>query len=292
MFKLSLHVSLIGGILCLAMVRLSYWQWERYLEKQGFLSELDKRLKLPIIPLEELISDPKNPPPPEKLLHRRVSVTGNYDFSHEIVRRNRRDEEDGPGVHLITPLKLADSDIHLLVNRGFVPLSAKSREKRKLFHNPAETSFIGLIKLPETRSSILAPADDTASREKPWIDEWLRVDVPAIQKQLPYPLFPFYVEIIATTEQEAIQQELVKNSNARNEIFYLSDSMSKVSMGKLNPNRSYPIPAFSTVVPSATHLLYVFEWGFMALMTIIATILLQLKRAAPNKPYQESEPAP
>ena len=274
------------------MLRLSYWQWNRYIAKEAFLEELDARLEMPAVPLDDLLQSIElkdlNVENEElnKLLHRRVLVSGEYDFEYEFVKRNRRDESDGPGVHVITPFLPKNFNTHVLVNRGYIPLSVKSKEARKQFHKDVPQNFVALVKLTEIPRSFLSPIDPPAGDGKEWVDAWLRVNIEEVQKQIPHKLLPIQLELISkisdsdkvTTEE--LEKALVSNSNARNEIFYLSDNMNKVSTGELNPEREYPIPAFSTVVPSATHLLYVFEWAFMALLTLLICLGLQFKKTS------------
>lgn len=274
-FRFSWKISVIALLLIVGMLRLSYWQWERYLVKEELLEELDKRLHLPVTELNPLLSDDLNPP---ALLHRRVLVRGTWDFQHEIVKRNRKDEGDGPGVHVITPFRLAENNKYLLVNRGFIPLSVQSKEKRKQFQKNIPTEFVGLVKLSETPRWSIAPKDPPAGGDNEWIDAWLRIDIKQIEKQFPYKLLPIHIEMMSSTDPKNIEEALVLNSKSREEIFYLNDNTQKVSTGELNPERTYPIKAFSTVVPSATHLLYVFEWAAMALMTFLICLILQLKR--------------
>ncbi|MCB0330268.1 MAG: SURF1 family protein [Bdellovibrionales bacterium] len=277
-FSFSWKISLIGAILILGAIRLSYWQWERYLAKEEFLKELDSRLEQPVVPISELIG--KKAVNWEELLHRRVLVTGTFDFEHEFIKRNRKDDVDGPGVHVITPLKIDGNGEHILVNRGYIPLSVKSPEERQQFQRGDVHSFVALIKLSETPRSFLAPNDPPAGSGRPWVDAWLRVNIEEIQKQIPYKLLPIHLEAISGSSKEEVEEALVKNSNTRNDIFYLGENLNKVSTGELNPTRAYPVPAFSTVVPSATHLLYVFEWAFMGLLVAIVCIGLQFRRVS------------
>jgi surfeit locus 1 family protein len=275
-FRFSWRISLLGAVLILVMLRLSYWQWERYIDKQGFLATLKKRVEMPISPLTSLLEEHQNDL--SVLQHRRVLVDGVFDFEHEMVKRNRKDDLDGPGVHVVTPLRLAGKeDRHILVNRGYLPLSVKGREERATFQETTPVPFVALVKLSEEPRSFLAPNDPPTGEGKPWVDAWLRVDVEKIEKQLPYSLLPIHLEIISHPDAAAVEEAMVQNSNARTEIFYLGDDMNKVSSGALNPDRTYPVPSFSTIVPSATHLLYVFEWAFMALITLLVVVGLQLR---------------
>ena len=54
------------------------------------------------------------------LAYRRVSATGRYDRGLELVLRGQA-YMGTPGVYVVTPLRLRDSDTALLVLRGFVP---------------------------------------------------------------------------------------------------------------------------------------------------------------------------
>ncbi|MGA1190819.1 MAG: SURF1 family protein [Bdellovibrionota bacterium] len=277
-FTFSWQITTFGLLAVIFTARLSYWQWERYLAKEALLSELAERLEKPVIPLEQLL--PISMSEANSILHRRVLVEGTFDFAHEFVKRNRKDEEDGPGVHVITPLKLDASEGHILVNRGYVPFSVKSAEARKQFQHPTHARFEALVKTTETARSFFSPQDKPKSPDEQWIDERYRVDIDAIQEQLPYSILPIHLEIIRSLDSTMVSDALVKNSETRNEIFYLGENLNKVTTGSINPNRDYPVPAFSTVVPSATHLLYVYEWALISLGILLITIALQFRRPA------------
>ena len=284
--KFSWKISIICLVLATCMLRLSFWQWERYIAKEHLLNELNHRINLPIISLQDAIEEVDEKW--NELLHRRVSVSGEWDFSHEIVKRNRKDDIDGAGVHIITPLLLSNSFALpnslqqeknvVLINRGFIPYSYKSKEDRARFRKTPRSTFNALVKLSEKPRWALSPADPTSGSELPWVDEWLRVNLSEIEKQLPYSLLPIHLELMETSDIDKSKKEIVANSKSREEIFLISDHPHKIKTGKLTPNREYPVPAYSTVVPSATHLLYVFEWIFMALGTLLGGLILQLKR--------------
>lgn len=276
-FQFSWKISLVGFLLVLLFLRLSVWQWDRYLQKEAFLDELDARIAMPIVPLAELMKETDGAF--EDLLHRRVSVEGVYDFEHEVVKRNRKDAEDGPGVHVITPMKIDGLDTAVLVNRGYIPFQSSTRLERRSYQKPAREKFIGLVKLPEKPRWVLAPNDPPVGPDAPWVDAWLRIDPERIQQQLPYPLLPIQIEKIAGNVKEA-RKRLVQSSSTREEMFFVTERGLSVSTGEANPSRSYPVPAFSTVVPSATHLAYVFEWAFLALLTVAICYLLQRRKVS------------
>jgi surfeit locus 1 family protein len=276
----SLKITLIGVIVALGMIRASFWQWDRYKQKELYIAELDKRITLPPVPISDLLSSYEDA---STLLHRRALISGTYDFEHEMVLRNRKDDDDGPGVHVLTPLKIDGTEKFILINRGYIPLSVQDKQHRSLFQSPSEAKFIGLLKLTSAQK-FLAPSDPPVGGESPWVDAWLRVDIDRIQEQLPHKLLPFYAEIMTGANMEETQKEIVKGSKGREQILFLAErsltlSGPKISEGKLNPDRSYPAPAHSTVVPTATHLAYVYEWAFLAILTLLITLVLQTKKA-------------
>ncbi|MCB0332054.1 MAG: SURF1 family protein [Bdellovibrionales bacterium] len=275
-FSFSFKITSVCTTLAFGMVCAAVWQWERHVQKEMYLAELHQRLTLPPAPIASIL-----PQSPDRLLHRRALISGTYDFEHEMVLRNRKDDIDGPGVHLLTPLKLNDGQM-LLVDRGYIPLSVQAKEKRQILHKDNEESFTGLLKV-SAKKRLFAPNDPPTGEGHPWVDAWLRVDLKKIGEQLPYPILPFYAEIMNEATPEQAQHEIVKSSKGRQDIFFLGSSTPNVSTGELNPNRSYPVPAHSTVVPSATHLAYVYEWSFMALLTLLIGYVLQLRRTISSK---------
>ncbi len=272
-FRFSWRVTLIAGLLALGMLRMSYWQWERHQAKTEYIAALNHRFEEPVKPLPSLLSEKTAW---ESLPHRRVFIEGEYDFAHEMVLRNRR--SDGvAGMHVLTPLRLAGTDKAILVSRGFVPLEKSSQEARKIFQGEARVSFIGLVK-ESSDERFLAPQDPETGDGKHWVDAWLRVNIPKISRQIPYPLLPVYVERMGKDEQSIQKEDLITKESGRDELFVLSSKPSLQQVKLPDWSLSYPIAAFDTVVPAGRHLGYVFEWAAMALGTIIVAVLLQFRR--------------
>lgn len=91
---------------------LGTWQLQRLAWKEGLLADLQAGLAAPPVPLENHLDDPA------ALAHRPVSVRGT--FLHELEAHiTPRTFRGTPGLHVITPLRLADGTV-VLVNRGWV----------------------------------------------------------------------------------------------------------------------------------------------------------------------------
>jgi surfeit locus 1 family protein len=274
-FRFSWKVTLTTGMLALGMVYASVWQWNRHLQKQSLIEHLQETLTLPPIPLIDLL---RVPPSWESLTFRRIQVSGSYDFQHETLLRNRN--LDGrAGVHAITPLKINDSDSYLLVDRGFIPLGREGHEVRSKYQTPQHVEIFGLVKnsMPQ---KFMAPADPPAGGEKSWVDQWLRVDIPSMQAQLPYAVLPIYIEVMEDPNDPLLASKIVREGAAgRNDVLMMTGQKDVKNFGMESPDANYPIPTYDITPPPDIHLGYVYEWAFMALLTVGIGVIMQLKRA-------------
>ncbi len=109
-----LWLTLAVIALDLLFLRLGVWQLQRLSERRVANARIVARTEQPALSLTDAPLDPA-----EADLRRAV-VAGIYDPAHEIVLRNRTYNEL-PGVHVLTPLRIAGSDAAVLVDRGWIP---------------------------------------------------------------------------------------------------------------------------------------------------------------------------
>ena len=91
------------------------------------------------------------------------------------------------GVNLITPLVLDDGETAVLVNRGWIPDTESAPQDRSAFDVPGEVVVNGYVALSQELSR-----EPAATPQGPQ-SEVYRVDVSAIEPQMPYTLLPFYI---------------------------------------------------------------------------------------------------
>lgn len=270
----SKKITLVCVLLALGMLRMSYWQWQRHLWKQGIIKDLEARISEPVADFNPP-SDQQDPAWDLAPYHR-YRLHCEFLFEQEMVLRNRRDD-NVPGVYLLTPCKLKGSEKIAIVQRGFIPLTYSAPEARKIFQKEREAVFVGLAKASDPQK-FMAPNDAPAGPGHPWLDAWLRVDLDSIGKQLPYPILPIYFELVDRTDGVIKEDEVVRSDAGREEIFMMPIGRDPiVSPEAIDPSK-YPIPAFNAVVPPGRHLGYVYEWAFMALLTLLAGLVLQFRR--------------
>jgi cytochrome oxidase assembly protein ShyY1 len=272
-FRFSLPVCIVGTLLTVGFARLSYWQWARHLEKIVLQEEVNTRLSQPPTSLNTLLKNKANTNLPE---YTPVEVQGSYDYSNEVVLRNRKHDER-PGVLVLTPLKINETDKAILVARGFVPLAYADQESRKQFQRNSSEKILGITKATQVKK-IFAPSDAANGMSAERLDAWLRPDIERIQKQIPYDLLPFLVE--ATKEQSAsdLSKALFASSKGKEELLSLS-LKSIPSAKEIGDLSQYPIPMVTANLPASRHFGYVFEWVFMGIMTILICLVLQLRRS-------------
>lgn len=129
--------ALAGGAVIAAAVcvGLGVWQLDRLGQRRARNAEIRAARALP--PLEVRAGVPA-----ESIANRRVAARGVYDYERERLWR-ARPYQGTPGVHLITPLRLADGSA-VLVDRGWVPSPDAARLDRTVLRGPDSASVLGL----------------------------------------------------------------------------------------------------------------------------------------------------
>lgn len=271
-FRFSPGLTFTVTVLAIAMLCMSRWQWSRHLEKQALIETLNDTLRLDPVELTTLLNQGVAW---DAMSWRRVQISGQFDFSQEIVLRHRT--LDGrAGVHVVTPLRLSGRSESILVDRGFIPMGRDTPAQRMQYQTPPQLTGYGLLKA-SVAPKFLAPADPPTGPGQPRVDAWLRINIPEIQKQVSYPLLPVYVELMEDPNDPLLPSKIVRQSSTgRNDILAYTGQKSIETFGMDSPDVRYPIPTFDTTPPPDIHLGYVYEWIFLALLTVAIGAIAQL----------------
>ncbi len=164
------------------MIRLGVWQLDRLTQRRAFNANAASRLQAP--PLTDLpgLGDLAG------LHYRAIVLRGRYDFTQQVALNNQEWQAQ-PGVHLITPLVLADSPQAVLVDRGWIPYAESAPASWEKFAEPGVVEVRGRILATQTSPLTVAPV---SGRQ----DTWFRVDVAGLQNQVSHPLLPVYVQAL------------------------------------------------------------------------------------------------
>jgi surfeit locus 1 family protein len=179
-------IVIAGVALC---IWAAFWQMDRREQKRALNELLVQRWDAEPFDLNQ---EPL-PADPVELQFRRVQATGTFDYEEQIALKN--DFRNGaPGVNLLTPLILDDGRA-ILVARGWLPLSEADPAQWPQFNEPTNGPVFGLIRESQSLAGATPPATPQQT--------WFRVDLAAIQQQMPYELLPVFLDLLPEPERPA-----------------------------------------------------------------------------------------
>ena len=117
-------LALVSLALIPTMIELGFWQMHRYEMRTARNQLVSDALSAKPVPVERLTSPGHTVTTTQR--YRRVTATGTFDTSREVVVRRRVNSDETVGFHVLTPLVLTDGSV-LLVNRGWIPADGPSQ---------------------------------------------------------------------------------------------------------------------------------------------------------------------
>lgn len=161
---------------------LGYWQLERAEEKRALQAEYDRRAT------QDPVRIGAEWQPAEAFQFYRVEATGRYDTEYQILLDNRV-HRGVPGYHVLTPLRIRESEMRVLVNRGWVPLGT-DRQRLPAVDPPAETVTVrGIATVPHEGFTLGEPS--ALSRDRPTV--WQSLDLERYAREAGFPVQPVVV---------------------------------------------------------------------------------------------------
>lgn len=180
--KWILFTIFVVGMMVL-FVRLGFWQLDRHAQKREYNTLLAERWRQEPFDLNQQAL----PDDLSALEYRRVTASGYFDYAHQVVLKSQV-YRDAPGIVLVTPFVFADGRA-ILVARGWAPGEYSAPQRWPELEEPAGAPMIGLI-----RPSQAPPNGDASTPPATSQTEWYRIDIPAIQAQMPYQLAPAWIQ--------------------------------------------------------------------------------------------------
>ena len=182
---LATLLVLAGGALC---VRLGIWQLDRLEQRRAFNTHVES-----IWMMEPITLSGQSTENLTLMEYRTVSLSGKYDFEHQVALRNRH-FQNVYGYHLLTPL-LLDDGAAVLVDRGWVPANGNDlpTDWRK-YDQAGEISIQGQIRLGSTKPDMGGVPDPALAPGQEKLEFWNIVNLERIRLQMPYPLLAVYIQ--------------------------------------------------------------------------------------------------
>jgi cytochrome oxidase assembly protein ShyY1 len=125
-FVAMLVVAAIG-------ISLGQWQLRRAAEKEAVEQRISEREKEPPLRLEGVAASPADA---DALEFRQVVLRGEF-LPNWTIYLDNRPHAGKPGFHVITPLKIAGSNRHILVARGWIARDVADRSRIPAIATPA-----------------------------------------------------------------------------------------------------------------------------------------------------------
>ena len=141
---------------------LGTWQLDRAAQKVALQDSLDQRSAMPALAASALTAGEGEV---ETLQHRRIGLRGLWVAQHTVFLDNRA-MGGRAGFIVVTPLLLADSNIAVAVQRGWLPRDAADRTRLPPLATPAgEVEVAGRIAPPPSRLYEFSAAASGAIRQ-------------------------------------------------------------------------------------------------------------------------------
>jgi surfeit locus 1 family protein len=182
-FRPRLAPSLTVAILLPLFLYLAYWQLQRADEKRVLQAEYDARAVGAVVMVEGRLQRP------EALQFYHVVAKGHYETDHQILIDNRV-HQGRAGYHVITPLRLQDSDVRLLVNRGWIPLGEDRGHLPAIATSKDLQKIMGVATVPAEKYFTLGQPEPL---DRGWRSVWQNMDLAQYTAAVPFPVQPVVV---------------------------------------------------------------------------------------------------
>lgn len=164
------------------------WQWHKATLKAERATEQARRLADPPVVLSATDVDPA------RLRDRRVIVDGHYEARRQILIDNQIWQGQA-GYRVVTPFRLAGSDMRVLIDRGWVA-GTGDRRPPAVTTPATPVTLTGVATIPGTRFFSLAD-DKTFDAVVDGQTIWQRLDLERFRAEAPYPVQPLVIELDA-----------------------------------------------------------------------------------------------
>lgn len=185
MHRYIFQPTLVGTLitlLCIPLfIKLGLWQYSKAQQKQVIhaaydKAKIDNALEFPLALTHNHLLNV------DDWKYKKVTVRGLYETKYQFLLDNQL-EGDRAGYHVITPFKIEDTSVYVLVNRGWI-LGKDTHTELPAFTTPTGIqTLIGQIWVPSKKIFSLENKDATS---QPWQPAWQNVDMAKYKHSVPF----------------------------------------------------------------------------------------------------------
>lgn len=144
-FKPKLWVLIVSSIFVVVFIQLGNWQLSRADEKDARQKQLEELAKQPVVNLPSTIVKL------EDFLYREVEIYGEY-INEQTIYLDNKTHKGVAGYHIITPIKISNSEMHVLINRGWVATGMNREILPTIPDVKGQVNVTGIVVPPTQRS--------------------------------------------------------------------------------------------------------------------------------------------
>ncbi len=178
--------TLLGMVLVMLFISFGQWQWNKASTKGDRQTLFETRRAEPAVQIPVTQVDAQS------MRYRRIVTRGHYEPDHQILLDNRVHREQA-GYHIITPLRIENSEMHVLINRGWVPALAEHSQTPQVATPAGIVEVSGMAIVPGTRYFTLGV--EGAGQHSGWQKVWQNLDLPRYREMVSFPLQPIIIEL-------------------------------------------------------------------------------------------------
>src|SRR5690606_26115537 len=148
-FKPALWSTIVVLLMTALFLRLGFWQLSRAEEKDIQFTLLEHYAQQPPVTVPASFVEL------DDYLYRQVEVRGYFDSEYTIFLDNKL-YQGIAGYHVLTPMRLANSKMYVLVNRGWVP-GGHDRSQLPDIRTPVDQIILtGIVISPSVKALMLS----------------------------------------------------------------------------------------------------------------------------------------
>ena len=176
-FKPAPLPTLATVIMVILTALMGTWQLNRAAEKAALQQEYDLRATAPPMVLPASILDAT------QVAFRKFEAYGRFEEKWQIYLDNKI-HNGVAGFHIIAPLRVHNSDVRVLVNRGWVGAGRARHTLPSVVTPPEEVRIVGVAQIPSKK--IFELSADTIQGKV-----WQNINLENYQKTVPFAIQPF-----------------------------------------------------------------------------------------------------
>jgi surfeit locus 1 family protein len=161
------------------LLSLGFWQLHRAEEKREILRNYQGDKDGAVIRLNAELKSAGG------LDYQHASSIGRYDSAHQLLLDNRT-HEGRAGYQVLTPLILRDSEVAVLVNRGWLPVGKSRDQLPDVAVGEAQRTVLGRLKIPPAEVFMLGEEE----LRQGWPYRIQRIHIQTLSEELQRTLLP------------------------------------------------------------------------------------------------------